>query len=328
MSFPAQRLRRTRQTETLRRMVRENKLTVDDLIYPMFIVNGSNVKSEIKSMPGNYHLSIDKLVEEVKEISELGIPAVLLFGIPTKKDDLASEAYNKDGIVQRAVRAIKAATPNLVVITDVCLCEYMTHGHCGIIKENYLLNDPTLELLIKTTLSHAEAGADIVAPAAMMDGQIQAMRQGLDENGFINTLIMGYSAKYASNLYTPFFKHGTGSCVTFGNKRTHQMDYSNGDEALREVELDVEEGADIVMVKPGMMYLDIVWRVKERFPMPVAVYNVSGEYSMIKAAGAAGAIDEKQMMMELLTGFKRAGADLILTYFAKDAARVLRDSGA
>lgn len=324
MSFPTHRLRRTRQTETLRRMVRENKLTVDDLIYPMFVVHGSNIKSEIKSIPGNFHLSVDKLVEEAKGIAELGIPAILLFGLPEKKDVHASEAYAPDGIVQRAVRAIKSVGLDLVVITDVCLCEYTPHSHCGVIKNEYLVNDPTLELLTKTTLSHAQAGTDIVAPAAMMDGMIQAMRRTLDENGFVNTLIMSYAAKYASNLYNPFFRDGTASCVTFGNKKTHQMDYANGDEALREVALDVEEGADIVIVKPGMMYLDIVYRVKQKFRMPVAAYNVSGEYAMIKAAGAAGAIDEKKVMMEVLTSYKRAGADLILTYFAKEAAKLLQ----
>ncbi|MFO0795391.1 MAG: porphobilinogen synthase [Candidatus Brocadiaceae bacterium] len=326
MSFPTHRMRRSRRTETLRRMLRENTFDADDLIYPLFVVHGNNVKTELKSMPGIFHLSIDKLVEETREIFDLGIPAILLFGLPAQKDDQASEAYAPDGIVQRGIRAIKTAVPDLIVITDVCLCEYMTHCHCGIVENGYVLNDPTLELLSKTALSHARAGADIVAPASMMDGMIQALRKTLDVNGFINTLIMSYASKYASNLYNPFFKEGTKSVVAFGDKRTHQMDYSNGDEALREVALDIEEGADIVIVKPGMMYLDIVYRVKQKFGMPVAVYNVSGEYAMIKAAGAAGSVNEKQVMLEVLTGFKRAGADLIITYFAKEAARLLQKS--
>jgi len=304
-------------------MVRENSLSINDLIYPMFVVHGEGIKKEIEVLPGNYHLSVDCLVDEVKKVRDLGIPAVLLFGLPEKKDDIASEAYAPDGIVQQAVRALKKDVPDIVIITDVCLCEYTEHGHCGIIENGYLLNDPSLELIVKTTLSHAEAGSDIVAPAAMLDGQIGAMRSILDEHGHIDTIIMAYAAKFASKLYDPFFKHGTQSSVAFGDKRSHQMDYANSDEAMREIELDIEEGADIIMVKPAMFYLDIVYRAKEEFGMPLAVYNVSGEYTMIKSAAQLGRIDEKAIMMEVLTSFKRAGADLIITYFAKEAAETL-----
>jgi len=323
MSFPVHRLRRLRKSENLRRMVRENSLSINDLIYPMFVVHGEGIKKEIEVLPGNYHLSVDCLVDEVKKVRDLGIPAVLLFGLPEKKDDIASEAYAPDGIVQQAVRALKKDVPDIVIITDVCLCEYTEHGHCGIIENGYLLNDPSLELIVKTTLSHAEAGSDIVAPAAMLDGQIGAMRSILDEHGHIDTIIMAYAAKFASKLYDPFFKHGTQSSVAFGDKRSHQMDYANSDEAMREIELDIEEGADIIMVKPAMFYLDIVYRAKEEFGMPLAVYNVSGEYTMIKSAAQLGRIDEKAIMMEVLTSFKRAGADLIITYFAKEAAETL-----
>ena len=272
---------------------------------------------------GNYHLSVDCLADEVKKVKDLGIPAVLLFGLPEKRDDIASEAYAPDGIVQQAVRALKKDVSDIVIITDVCLCEYTTHGHCGIIENGYLLNDPSLELIAKTTLSHAESGSDIVAPAAMLDGQIGTMRSILDEHGHINTIIMSYAAKFASKLYEPFFKHGTHSSVAFGDKRSHQMDFANSDEAMREIELDIEEGADIIMVKPAMFYLDIVYRAKVEFGMPLAVYNVSGEFTMIKSAAQLGRIDEKAILTEVLTGFKRAGADLIITYFAKDVARGL-----
>jgi len=324
MSYPVTRLRRLRRSALLRDMVRESALKVDDLIYPLFVVHGEGVKEEIKPLPGNYHLSIDRLVDEVKEVRDLGIPAVLLFGIPDHRDELASEAYDPRGIVQRAVQRIKKEVQGMVLVTDVCLCEYTPHGHCGILENGYLHNDRSLELLKKVTLSHAEAGSDIVAPAAMLDGEVGSMRTVLDENGHIDTVIMGYSAKYASKLYDPFFKSGTESALHFGDKKSHQMDFGNSDEAMREIALDVEEGADIIMVKPGMFYLDIVYRAKKQFGMPLAVYNVSGEYAMIKAAAAAGYLDEKAITCELLTSFKRAGADLIITYFAKEAAKILR----
>lgn len=323
MGFPVHRMRRLRKNENLRRMVRETSLSVNDLIYPMFVVHGRGVKKEIRALPGNYHLSVDRLLEEVEGVQDLGIPAILLFGLPERKDELASEAYDPDGIVQRAVRAVKENIPDIVVITDVCLCEYTDNGHCGIINDGYALNDPTLKLLAKTTLSHAEAGADIMAPAAMMDGQIQAMRNILDEHGYKDAVIMAYAAKFASKLYDPFFKGGTESTLAFGDKKSHQMDWANSDEAMREIKLDIQEGADIVMVKPGMFYLDVVYRAKQKFQMPLAVYNVSGEYAMLKAAAESGFIDEAHVMMEMLTSFKRAGADLILTYFAKAAAKIL-----
>lgn len=323
MGFPIHRLRRLRKNETIRRMVRETRLSVDDLVYPMFVVPGKGVKNEIKSIPENYHLSVDQLVEEVKEVQDLGIPAILLFGIPEKKDEQGSMAYFPDGIVQRAVRTLKATVPDIIIITDICLCEYTTHGHCGIIKDGSVHNDATLELIAKTALSHVEAGADIVAPAGMMDGQIGSIRTIVDERGYSDAIIMSYAAKYASKLYDPFFKHGTQSSVAFGDKKSHQMDYANSDEAMREIALDVEEGADIVMVKPAMFYLDIVYRAKNEFNIPLAVYNVSGEYAMIKSAAELGWIDEKKVMMEALTGFKRAGADLIISYFAKDVVEIL-----
>lgn len=325
--FPVHRLRRLRRTESLRRMVREATLSVNDLVLPLFVVHGKGVRQEIGALPGNYHLSVDCLVDEAREIKKLNIPAVLLFGLPERKDEAASEAFSSDGIVQRAVRAIKKEVPELLVITDVCMCEYTPHGHCGILNNGYLDNDRTLELIAKTSLSHAEAGADIVAPAGMVDGQIGAMRSILDDHGFQETVIMAYAAKYASKLYDPFFKHGTKSVVAFGDKKTHQMDFGNSNEAMREIAMDIEEGADIVMVKPAMFYLDIVYRAKQEFQMPLAVYNVSGEYSMIKSAAAAGRVDEKAIMMETMIAFKRAGADIIITYFAKDISRGLNNSG-
>lgn len=327
MGFPVQRLRRLRKNETIRRMVRETSVSVNDLILPLFVVHGKGVKSEIKSLPGNFHLSIDMLIEEAKQVRDLGIPAILLFGLPEKKDAAASEAFAPDGIVQQAVRAVKKEVPGLMVITDVCLCEYTDHGHCGIVKDGYVQNDATLELIAKTALSHAQAGADIVAPAAMMDGQIRAMRSILDEHKLFEVIIMGYSAKFSSRLYDPFFKHGTKSPVAFGDKKSHQMDYANSDEAMREIALDIEEGADIVMVKPALFYLDVVYRAKQEFKMPLAVYNVSGEYTMIKSAAELGRLDEKTVMMEIFTAFKRAGADLIISYYAKDAAVMLNGSG-
>jgi porphobilinogen synthase len=323
MGFPVQRMRRLRKNENIRKMVRETSLSINDFIYPMFVVHGNGIKSEIKSLPGNYHLSVDSLVEEAKGLRDMGIPAILLFGLPETKDEIASEAYAPDGIIQRAVRAVKKEVPELVVITDVCLCEYTHHGHCGITKDGYVQNDATLELLGKTAVSHAEAGSDVVAPAAMMDGQVRAMRTALDAADHTDTIIMGYSSKYSSRLYDPFFKHGTKSPVAFGDKKTHQMDYGNANEALREIALDIEEGADIVMVKPALFYLDIVYRAKDEFKMPLAVYNVSGEYTMIKSAAELGRLDEKTVMMEIFTAFKRAGADLIISYYAKDAAAML-----
>jgi len=324
MSYPTQRMRRLRRNEVIRRMVKESRLSVDDLIYPLFVVPGKGIKKEIEALPGNYHFSIDRLEEEVRELSDLGIPAVILFGLPERRDEFASESYDPKGVVQEAIRRLKKSVPGMILITDVCLCEYTSHGHCGIIKDGYVQNDPTVELLCKVTLSHAEAGADIVAPAAMMDGEVAAMRKALDERGFIDIAIMGYSAKMATKLYDPFFKSATESAVAFGDKKSHQMDYSNANEALREIALDIEEGADIVMVKPGMFYMDIIYRAKQKFGVPLAVYNVSGEYAMIKSAAQLGRINEREITLELLTGFKRAGADLILTYSARDIAPLLR----
>lgn len=300
-------------------------MSVKDFIYPMFVVHGRGVRKEINVLPGNYHLSVDRLTEEVRKIRDLGIPAVLLFGLPLKKDEIASEAYAHDGIVQRAVRAIKKDVPDIVVITDACLCEYTHHGHCGILNNGYVENDATLKLIAKTALSQVEAGADIVAPAAMMDGQISAIRTILDEHNHHEAIIMAYAAKYASSLYDPFFKHGTQSSVAKGDKKSHQMDFSNSNEAMREIALDIEEGADIVMVKPAMFYLDVVYRAKHEFKMPLAVYNVSGEYTMLKSAAELGRLDEKRVMLEIFTAFKRAGADLIISYAAKDAAEILNN---
>ncbi len=323
MAFPAQRLRRLRQNESMRELVRENKLSASNFILPLFAVPGSKVREEIAPLPGNYHLSIDCLVEEAIVARDLGISAVLLFGVPETKDEQASGAYALHGIVQEAVRALKSNVPEMLVITDVCPCEYTLNGHCGIVRNGYLDNDASLELITKITLSHAEAGSDMVAPASMLDGQIQAMRQTLDANGFQNLPIMAYSAKFASKLYDPFFKEGTHSTVAFGDKRTHQMDYSNSDEAMREIALDIEEGADIIMVKPALFYLDVVYRAKQEFKMPLAVYDVSGEYAMIDAAARLGRLDRDAIMMEALTCMKRAGADIIITYFAKRAAELL-----
>ena len=323
MGFPSLRLRRLRKNETLRRMVREHRVRVDDLIYPLFAVHGRGIKEEIKALPGNYHLSVDRLVEEARHVRDLGIPAILLFGLPEQRNPNATEAYSEEGIVQRAVRSLKREVPELVVITDVCLCEYTDHGHCGIIENGYLQNDRSVELLAKTTVTHARAGADIVAPAAMLDGQIRAMRDALESEGFPETAIMGYSAKFCSKLYDPFFKQCTHSSVAFGDKRTHQMDYANSDEAIREIALDLEEGADLVIVKPALFYLDIVYRVKNEFNVPVTVYNVSGEYVILKAAAESGRIDESTIKMEIMTAFKRAGADLIITYYAKQIAAEL-----
>jgi len=317
------RFRRTRMTEPLRAMVRETDLAVSDLIYPLFVVPGAHVRNEVRSMPGVFQLSVDELVRECGEVRSLGVPAVILFGIPEAKDEVGSGAYADDGIVQRAVRALKGSLPDLVVITDVCLCEYTSHGHCGIVKGDTIVNDESVALLAREALSHARAGADIVAPSDMFDGRVQAIRRILDENGFESLPILSYAAKYASGFYGPF-RDAAESAPKFGDRRSHQMDPANSDEALREVEQDLAEGADIVMVKPALPYLDIIRRVKDRFLVPTAAYNVSGEYAMIKAAGRNGWIDEQRVMMETLISIKRAGADMILTYFAKDAARLLK----
>lgn len=322
MSFPEHRLRRLRRTETLRNMVRETTLSVNDLIYPLFVQPGSKIKEEIQSMPGNYRFSIDELVKECSEIQKLGIPAVILFGIPSHKDEDGSEGVSDDGIIQQAVRAIKVEVKKLVVITDVCFCEYTNHGHCGWIKNGEVDNDKTLEMLKVMAVSHARAGADMVAPSDMMDGRVAAIRSALDKHGFQDIPIMSYAAKFASTFYGPF-RDAVDSAPQFGDRRSYQMDPANGNEALREVELDVKEGADIVIIKPAMAYMDLIWRVKKQFGMPVAAYNVSGEYSMIKAAAQRNWIDEKGIMLELLTCLKRAGADLIITYFAKDVAKLL-----
>lgn len=322
MGFPTVRMRRLRRNENLRKMVRETSLSPDNLIYPLFVKFGKGVKEEINSMPGNYHLSVDILSKECKEIKNLGIPAVILFGIPEKKDDAGSEAYNPNGIVQRAIKEIKSAIPDLIVITDVCIDEYTSHGHCGVMRGNKILNDPTLELLSKMALTHVKAGADMVAPSDMMDGRVGAIRKTLDEKGFTDIPIMSYAAKYASAFYGPF-REACDSSPKFGDRKSYQMDNGNSNEALREVALDIEEGADIIMVKPAMAYLDIVRRVKDEFNIPVAAYNVSGEYSMVKAAAEKGWVDGEKIMMEILLNIKRAGADMILTYFAKDAAKIL-----
>lgn len=320
VNYPTKRLRRLRYNPLIRDMIRETELSKNDFIYPLFVVPGEKVKKEIKSMPGVYQLSIDNLVIECKEVASLGIPAVILFGIPKHKDEKGSEAYDPEGIIQRAVRAIKSEVKNLLVITDVCMCEYTSHGHCGLLNGEEILNDETVELLAKESLTHAQAGADIIAPSDMMDGRVAAIRKILDENGFEKIPIMSYAAKYASGYYGPF-RDAAESTPVFGDRRSHQMDVANALEALREVEADIEEGADIVMVKPAGPYLDIIRRVKDKFGMPTAAYQVSGEYSMIKAAGKNGWIDEERVMIESLTAIKRAGADMFLTYFAKDAAK-------
>lgn len=303
-------------------MVRETTLSTDDLILPLFVTFGRNVKKPIISMPGHYQMSVDNLAKEAKEIKSLGIPAVILFGIPEHKDEIGSEAYNPKGIIQQAIKTIKNKAPELVVITDVCMCEYTSHGHCGIIKNNDVDNDATLELLAKEALSHAKAGADMVAPSDMMDGRVAVIRKALDENGFQNMPIMSYAVKYASAFYGPF-REAAESTPEFGDRRSYQMDPANSNEALREVRLDIEEGADIVMVKPALPYLDIIRRIREEFDYPLAAYNVSGEFAMIKAAAELGWMDGEKAMMESLISIKRAGADLILTYFAKEAAKIL-----
>ena len=309
-------------TETFRSMVRETRLGSDDFIFPLFVVPGTNVKKEISSMPGVYQMSVDNIVRECAEVRSLGIPAVLLFGIPPAKDEVGSGAYDKHGVVQSALRAVKKEVPDLALVTDVCLCEYTSNGHCGIVRGNEIVNDESVELLVREATSHAEAGADMVAPSDMFDGRVGAIRRALDAGGFPNLPIMSYAAKFASGFYGPF-REAAESTPKFGDRRSHQMDPANTDEALREVAQDIAEGADIVMVKPALPYLDVLFRVKETFGMPTAAYNVSGEYSMVKAAASMGWVDGERVMMEMLTGIKRAGADMILTYFAKDAARYL-----
>jgi porphobilinogen synthase len=318
--------RRLREKRLLRRMVRETALSVDDFVYPLFVVHGRGVREPIGPMPGQFRVSIDELLKEAKDAAGMGIPAILLFGVPADKDVRASEAYAEDGIVQQAVRAVKDRVPDLLVITDVCLCEYTSHGHCGVIEDGTVRNDPTLELLARVAVSHAEAGADVVAPSDMMDGRVGAIREALDEAGCAETPIMAYSAKYASAFYEPF-REAADSAPQFGDRRGYQMDPANGVEAMREIALDIDEGADIVMVKPALPYLDIIARAKSDFGVPLAAYSVSGEYAMIKAAAQLGWLDEKRAMMEALTSIRRAGADIIITYFAKDAARQLEHGG-
>ena len=316
------RARRIRGNEVFRKMVRENFLTIYDLVYPMFVTFGHNVKKQVASMPNIYQQSVEHIVEECKEVYELGIPSVLLFGIPEKKDALGSDAYRDSGVVQKAIRAIKSEVPKLAIITDVCLCEYSDHGHCGVIVDGEVDNDATLELLARVALSHVDAGADMVAPSDMMDGRVAVIRGELDRNGFSAIPIMSYAVKYMSGYYSPF-RDAAESSPQFGDRRGYQMDPANRLEALREAEADIDEGADIIMVKPGLPYLDIVRDLRNKFNLPLAVYNVSGEYSMVKAAAANGWIDEKRVTLETLTGFKRAGADIIITYHAKDVARWL-----
>ncbi|MFL5628567.1 MAG: porphobilinogen synthase [Ktedonobacteraceae bacterium] len=323
--FPTVRLRRTRQNEKLRGLVRETRLSVDQLIYPLFIAEGITQPHAIASMPGIVQWPLEHLSREAERIANLGIPAVLLFGIPTDKDETGSEAYNSRGIIQQAIRQLKASVPDLLLITDVCLCEYTSHGHCGLIRDGSVQNDESLELLSRMALSHVEAGANIVAPSDMMDGRVGAIRRSMDEQGFNQTPIMAYSAKFASGFYGPF-REAAGSTPQFGDRRAYQMDPANVREALREVDLDIAEGADIVMVKPALAYMDVIRQVRDHCDLPIAAYNVSGEYSMIKAAAQNGWIDERRIAMEVLTGIRRAGADMIITYFAPDVAEWLRES--
>jgi porphobilinogen synthase len=324
--FNFKRFRRLRYNSSIRDMVRETELSKNDLIYPLFVMPGEKIKNPVKSMPGVFQFSIDNLIEECKEVRDLGIPAIILFGIPEHKDEQGSEAYDPNGIIQKAIRAIKQQVNELLIITDVCMCEYTSHGHCGLLDGEEILNDETIALLAKEAVSHVEAGADMVAPSDMMDGRVFAIRKALDYKGFHKTPIMSYAAKYSSGYYGPF-RDAAESTPAFGDRRSHQMDIGNINEAIREVEADIEEGADIVMVKPAGPYLDVIRKVKETFGMPTAAYQVSGEYSMIKAAGINDWIDEERVMIESLTAIKRAGADMFLTYFAKDAARWISAKG-
>ena len=320
---PTTRLRRLRETNALRSMVRETSLVVSDFIYPIFVTHGRDRREPVDPMPGSYHLSLDKLLDEVAEVADLGIPGVILFGLPARKDAVGSEAYDSNGIIQEAIRVIKQTIPELLVITDVCLCQYTNHGHCGIVDGGRIDNDATVELYTRTAVSHAEAGADVVAPSGMMDGQVAAIRDGLDEGGFGHLPIMAYAAKHASAFYGPF-RVAADSAPQYGDRRSYQMDPANGRMALREIQADIDEGADIVMVKPALAYLDVIARARDRFDHPIAAYNVSGEYSLVKAAAANEWINEEQVVLELLTGIRRAGADMIITYHAKDAARWLQ----
>lgn len=320
--FPTRRLRRLRRTEALRRLVRETRLAPSDLIYPLFVVHGQGVRQEVAAMPGVARLSPDLAAAEAEEAFVLGLGGVLLFGLPASKDPLGSEAYADDGVVQQAVRAIKRAVPDLLVITDVCLCEYTDHGHCGVVRDGVVDNDQTLDLLARTAVSQAAAGADVVAPSDMMDGRVGAIRAALDRAGFTETAILAYSAKYASAFYGPF-REAADSAPRFGDRRSYQMDPANAREALQEIALDIQEGADMIMVKPALAYLDVIARARQAFGLPIAAYNVSGEYSMVKAAARAGWLDEQRVVMEILTAIKRAGADIIITYHAKEAARWL-----
>ena len=322
--FPDTRLRRLREQPAIRSMIRETRLTTSSFVYPMFIRHGSGIKETIDPMPGCYHISLDLLAEEVQEVYDLGIPAVLLFGLPAGKDPLGTEAYDPEGIIQEAIRIIKKATPDLMVIGDVCLCEYTDHGHCGVINDNQVDNDQTLDLLGKTGLAQIQAGADMVAPSAMMDGQVRAIRETLDASGYSNSPIMGYAAKYASSFYGPF-RVAADSTPQFGDRRTYQMDPANVRMAMREIETDISEGADIVMVKPALAYLDVIRQARDRFDLPLAAYNVSGEYSLVKAASKMGWVDEKPITMELLTAIQRAGADIIISYHAKEVAKWLQE---
>ncbi|MBU7318954.1 porphobilinogen synthase [Paenibacillus oleatilyticus] len=330
MSFPLVRNRRLRSSAALRNMVREHTVTLDDLLYPIFVTHGTNIKEEISSMPGVYHFSLDRLEEEIREIVGLGLPAIVLFGVPHEKDAHASSAYDPNGIVQQASRLIKTWAPELLIVADTCLCQFMDHGHCGVVHYDEakgraeVLNDASLDLLVKTAVSQAEAGADIIAPSNMMDGFVYAIRQGLDEAGYEQVPIMSYSVKYASSFYGPF-REAAHSTPQFGDRKTYQMDPANVREALREAESDVAEGADMLMVKPALAYMDVVRALRDNFNLPLVVYNVSGEYSLVKAAAMQGWVDEKSIVMETMTGFKRAGADMIITYFAKDIARWLRN---
>jgi porphobilinogen synthase len=322
--FPTSRLRRLRQNSVIRNMVSETTLSPSDFIYPVFVRPGKNVKNEISSMPGIYQLSVDNLLKECGSVMKLGIKSIILFGIPDHKDEMGTGAYDENGIIQQATRAIKKEYPDMLVVTDVCLCEYTSHGHCGVVENGKVNNDKTLELLVKEAVTHAEAGADIIAPSDMMDGRIHAIREALDSAGYHDTPILAYSAKYSSAFYGPF-REAAESAPQYGDRKTYQMDYRNSDEAMREIYLDIKEGADMIMVKPALSYLDIIRRAKDNFNIPIAAYNVSGEYSMIKAAAAAGWIEGDKAMMEMLYSIKRAGAELILTYFAKEASEILNN---
>ena len=325
VSFPDLRLRRVREHEPLRKMIRETTLAPSNFIYPMFVTHGQGLRQPIEPMPGCFNFSIDQLTQDVAEAAALGIPGILLFGLPAEKDPLGTEGYDPEGIVQEAVRAIKKEVPNMMVITDVCMCEYTDHGHCGVIENGKVDNDASLELLARTAVSHVQAGADMVAPSAMMDGQVKTIRDSLNEHGYEDVPVMGYAAKYASAFYGPF-RVAAGSTPQFGDRRSYQMDTANAREAMREIESDIAEGADIVMVKPAMSYMDVIRRARERFDHPLAAYNVSGEYSMVKAAGVQGWIDEKRITLEILTSIRRAGADFILSYHAKEVSQWLRDA--